>query len=87
EKTIAIVEVKAKPNLHDVRQHLKRMHIARRYYERHGNTDKELIGAVAGAIFPDNIKKFTIETGFYVITQSGDTVKIDVPKGFEPRKF
>ncbi|MDR1483520.1 MAG: hypothetical protein LBT09_01710, partial [Planctomycetaceae bacterium] len=38
-KTIAIVEVKAKPTTHDIKRHIKRMQIVRRYYERHGNTD------------------------------------------------
>jgi hypothetical protein len=63
------------------------MQIVRRYYERHGNTDKELIGAVAGAVFPEKVKMLTLETGFFVITQTGDTVKIDVPKNFKPRIF
>ncbi|MDR2115348.1 MAG: hypothetical protein LBP87_03095, partial [Planctomycetaceae bacterium] len=87
EKTIAAVEVKSKPNLHDVRGHLKRMHITRRYLERVGNGNKKLIGAIAGAIFTDDVKKFTLENGFYVITQSGDTVKIEVPENFKPREF
>jgi hypothetical protein len=86
-ETIAIVEVKSKPTKHDVRKHLKRMHIVRGYYQRHGNTDKKLIGAVAGAIFSDEVKELTLETGFYVIAQTGDTVKIEVPKNFEPRIF
>ncbi|MDR1480662.1 MAG: hypothetical protein LBJ00_17175 [Planctomycetaceae bacterium] len=86
-KTIAIVEVKARPTKSDVRQHLKRMQIVRRDNERRGTSNKELIGAIAGAVFPINVKNFAIETGFYVITQSGDTVKIDVPKDFKPRIF
>ncbi|MDR1483431.1 MAG: OmpH family outer membrane protein, partial [Planctomycetaceae bacterium] len=87
-KTVTVVEVKAKPTKHDIRRHFKRMQIVRRWYcEQYVNTNKEFIGAVAGAIFPDHVKQFAIETGFYVIAQTGDTVKIDVPKNFKPRIF
>jgi hypothetical protein len=87
-KTVAVVEVKSKPNRHDIRRHIKRMQIVRNWFcERYGDSNKEFIGAVAGAVFPDSVKQFTIETGFYVITQTGDTVKIDVPENFKPRIF
>ncbi|MDR2440875.1 MAG: hypothetical protein LBE12_16055 [Planctomycetaceae bacterium] len=87
EKTIALVEIKSKPNMRDVKDHLERMSIARRFFERRGNADKELIGVVAGAVFPNFVKQFAIESGFYVLTQTGDTVKIDVPENFKPRIF
>jgi predicted AAA+ superfamily ATPase len=87
EKTIAIIEVKSKPTMQDIKKHLKRMSIVRKHYDQIGKAHKVLIGAVAGAVFPDKVKKFTIETGFYVITQSGDTVKIDVPENFKPKIF
>jgi chromosome segregation ATPase len=87
-KTVAVVEVKAKPTKHDIRRHLKRMQIVRRWYcEQYPNIDKDFIGAVAGAVFPEHVKQFAIENGFYVITQTGDTVKIDVPEDFKPRIF
>jgi hypothetical protein len=86
-ETIAIVEVKSKPDRKDIERHLERMAIVRSFFDSHRHDSKDLIGAVAGAIFSDNVKKFTIETGFYAITQSGDTLKIDVPKGFKPRIF
>jgi hypothetical protein len=63
------------------------MQIVRQNVEQHGDAHKSLIGAIAGAIFPSNVKQFAIETGFYVITQSGDTVKIEVPEDFKPRIF
>jgi hypothetical protein len=45
------------------------------------------VGAVAGAIIPKEVKPFAIKNGFYVVEQAGDTVKIDVPEGFVPRKW
>jgi predicted AAA+ superfamily ATPase len=87
EKTIAIIEIKSSPTTDDIEKHLKRMQIVRRDFERSRDTPKELIGAVAGAIFPDNIKRLAIKNGFYVITQTDDTVKIDVPENFKPKIF
>ncbi|MDR0336643.1 MAG: hypothetical protein LBI18_06090 [Planctomycetaceae bacterium] len=87
DKTIALVEIKSKPNMRDIKEHLERMQTVRRNLEQSGKTSKELIGAIAGAIFPDFVKKFAIDSGFYVITQTGDTVKIDVPENFKPRIF
>ncbi|MDR2755246.1 MAG: hypothetical protein LBC20_06015, partial [Planctomycetaceae bacterium] len=87
EKTIAVIEVKTRPTVHDVKRQLKQMEIVRRYYERHWNTCKTIIGAIAGAVFPVAAKDAAINAGFYVITQSGDTVKIEVPPNFKPREF
>ncbi|MDR2115325.1 MAG: hypothetical protein LBP87_02980 [Planctomycetaceae bacterium] len=89
--TIAIVEVKSKPTINDIEKHVERMEKIRRHLQQQPalsyKNDKELIGAVAGAIFLDEVKSFTIASGFYVITQSGDTVKIEIPEGFKPRIF
>ncbi|MDR1053513.1 MAG: hypothetical protein LBL39_05005 [Planctomycetaceae bacterium] len=86
-KSIVVIEIKAKPNKRDIERHLERMAIARRYFERRGDSNKDLIGAIAGAVFPYYVKKYAIESGFYAITQSGDTMKIDFPEGFKPRIF
>ena len=45
------------------------------------------MGAIAGAIFGSEEKKATIEAGLYVIEQTGDTMRINVPDGFVPRKW
>ncbi|MDR2438525.1 MAG: hypothetical protein LBE12_04005 [Planctomycetaceae bacterium] len=85
---IMIIEIKSKPQIQHIRELIRKMEIIRQYYEQQpDSSNKKLIAALAGAIFPENVKKFTIKAGFYVITQSGDTLKIDVPKDFEPRIF
>jgi len=33
------------------------------------------------------VKRLTFEAGLYVIEQSGDTMKVDVPEGFVPREW
>jgi predicted AAA+ superfamily ATPase len=80
------VEVKAKPNMEDVIEQINRLRVLRQYFKKH-NKEKRVIGALAGAIFADNVKKRFITRGLYPIVQSGDTITIDVPKNFKPRLF
>ncbi|MDR0336134.1 MAG: hypothetical protein LBI18_03490 [Planctomycetaceae bacterium] len=87
EKMVAVVEIKVKPTVHDVKRHLKRMDIVRRYYEQTQNTHKVFIGGIAGAVFPNTAKEAAIKAGFYVFSQSGDTITINVPSNFQPREF
>jgi hypothetical protein len=78
------VEVKSYPRVEDVKDHIKRMEILRKYADERDDKRK-LLGAVAGAIVRDSVRKYALAEGFYVIEQSGDTVKIDAPQGFTPR--
>ncbi|MDR0610045.1 MAG: DUF3782 domain-containing protein [Planctomycetaceae bacterium] len=87
EKTIAAVEIKVKPTVHDVKRHLKRMETVRQHFERLRDPRKIFIGGIAGAVFPNAAKDAAIKAGFYVFTQCGDTITIDVPNGFKPREF
>jgi hypothetical protein len=86
-ETIAAVEVKVKPTLADITEHIKRLKIFREHREKNQEKPKVIIGAIAGAVFSQHVKEMAIKAGIYVITQSGDTVKIDVPNHFVPRKF
>jgi len=84
--TIMAVEVKTKPVVKDVEHHIRRLEILRDH--RHGINDmRKVKGAIAGAIFGTTEKKATIEAGLYVLEQSGDTMKIDVPDDFVPREW
>jgi chromosome segregation ATPase len=87
EKTIALIEVKSKPDIQDIEKHLERIQIARRHFDQRGDADKGLIGAIAGLVFPDDVGKFAIESGLYVIVPNGNTVKIEVPENFKPKIF
>jgi hypothetical protein len=84
--TALAVEVKTQLTGADVKEHLKRMEKLRRYADEHGDRRK-LLGAVAGAIASDDIKTFAVRSGFFVLEQSGDTVRISVPEGFRPREW
>ena len=80
------VEVKATPAVKDVEHHIKRLEILSDHY-RKKNEYRKVQGAIAGAIFGKTEKEATLEAGFYVIEQSGDTMKIEVPAGFTPREW
>ena len=80
------IEVKAKTAHKDVERHKERMAALRRWADK--NKDKrKFYGAMAGAIMTPAVKKYAQKAGFYTIVQSGDTVKIDVPEGFNPKKW
>ncbi|MDR2175391.1 MAG: hypothetical protein LBO82_05580 [Synergistaceae bacterium] len=85
ESSVA-VEVKSKPSERDVKDHVRRLEILRRHKDRTGDKRK-IYGALAGAIMPPSVKAAALKAGFYVVTQTGDTVKIDIPEGFTPKTW
>ena len=80
------VEIKATVKMKHIEEHTKRLEILRDY-RRKWNDSRKVEGAIAGAIFGTEEKKSAIEAGFYVIKQSGDTMKIEVPDDFVPRRW
>ncbi|MDR2704589.1 MAG: hypothetical protein LBC02_02305 [Planctomycetaceae bacterium] len=87
DTTIAVVEIKAKPDEEDVKDHVQRIEKLRQNRKEFNEPSKIIIGAIAGAVFPEKIKTVAIKAGFYVLVQSGDTMKFDVPKNFKPKEF
>jgi hypothetical protein len=49
------------------------------YADLHGDQRKYL-GAVAGVVFSESEKAYTLKQGLYVIEPSGETFKITEPK-------
>jgi hypothetical protein len=84
--TVIAVEVKAKPVQKDVDDHIGRMEILRRRADTRHDTRK-FQGAIAGAIMNDSVREYAHTMGFYVIEQTGDTVKITIPEGFIAREW
>jgi hypothetical protein len=78
------VEVKSRLRKEYVDDHIRRMEILRSYLDER-NDPRKLLGAVAGAIVPPDLRNYVLKKGFYLIEQSGDTVKIAAPRGFKPR--
>jgi hypothetical protein len=80
------VEIKSKPSERDVKDHVQRLEIFRRHKDTIGDKRK-IYGALAGAIMSDSVKNIILNAGLYAITQTGDTVKIDIPEGFTPKAW
>jgi hypothetical protein len=80
------VEIKSKLLEKDVDAHVRRLEILRRWADKYRDSRK-IRGAVAGAIVARGVRQYALRAGFYVIVQTGDTVKIDIPKGFIPRDW
>ena len=83
---VIAVEVKSRPNDEDVNDHVQRMEILRRHADE--KQDKRRYqGAIAGAVMSEAVQRYILKKGFYVIEQTGDTVRINVPQGFKAREW
>jgi hypothetical protein len=83
---VIAVEVKAKLVQADIAEHLERMEILRRAADSRQDKRKYR-GALAGAIVSEAVRNRVLKTGFYLIEQTGDTVKISIPPDFKPREW
>lgn len=80
------VEVKSKPKPKDIEHHERRLKILREHRNKKNDTRK-IYGAVACAIWTAAEKQATIDAGFYVLEQTGDTMQMAIPDGFVPREW
>jgi hypothetical protein len=82
---VMIVEVKSKPSMKDITDHVERMRKVRHHADLHDDKRKYL-GAVAGMVINKNTKEFIHKNGFYVIEPSGETFTIIPPDG-KPKEW
>ena len=64
----------------------RRMEVLRRSANRRGDARKYQ-GAIAGAVMSQSVRNYVLKNGFYVIEQSGNSVKLTIPEGFVPREW
>jgi hypothetical protein len=80
-------EIKTDLTTEDVDDHLERIKKIRQYMDRHSDK-RTIVGAVAGAIVPDNVRAYAQKKGLYVMVPSGKAVAVaDMPPGFTPSKW
>ena len=84
--TVIVVEVKATPVQRDVDDHVGRMEILRRRADTK-NDKRKYQGAIAGAVMQNEVRNYAHKTGFYVLEQTGDTMRINIPEGFKAREW
>jgi hypothetical protein len=83
---IIAVEVKASPKEKHIERHISRLEVLKEHRNKLGDMRK-ILGAIAGAVFPAALKETALDAGFYVLEQSGDTMKMDIPDDFVPREW
>jgi len=76
----------AVPHVYPCEHHVNRLKIFRKHRNKHRDARK-IRGAIASAVWPPQIKKEAIEAGFYILEQSSDTMKLEMPKGFVPGEW
>ncbi|MDR1286717.1 MAG: hypothetical protein LBK08_12875, partial [Treponema sp.] len=71
----------------DVDDHIKRIGKVREQLDKRGDTRK-LVGAVAAMVASEDVRKYALKKGLYVLVQSGDTVVLaEPPEGFKVREW
>ena len=81
---IVAVEVKTKVAIKDIDYAIRQLEVLREYKP---NDNRKILGAIAGVVFNENEKRAAIEAGFYILVQSGDTMKMEIPDSFVPREW
>ncbi|MEO5355110.1 MAG: hypothetical protein H7835_18135 [Magnetococcus sp. XQGC-1] len=82
---VVLVEVKSKLTVDDVRAHLTRMAEFKEFFAEYA--DKRAVGAVAGMVVEENVSRFAISQGLFVIEQAGDTLRMANDEAFVPREW
>ncbi|MBF0099026.1 MAG: DUF3782 domain-containing protein [Magnetococcales bacterium] len=72
--SIALVEVKSKLAVDDVRAHLGKMSEFKEFFPEHAG--KRAFAAVAAMVIEENVCRFAIHSGLFVIEQVGDTLRM-----------
>ncbi|MDR2181726.1 MAG: hypothetical protein LBN92_03495 [Treponema sp.] len=84
---VMAVEIKSKPGIDNIDDHVERMEKLRVYADLH-NDKRIYLGAVAGVVFSEAEKTYALKKGFYVVEPAGDTFNIIEPKGdYRPREW
>ncbi|MEO5347341.1 MAG: hypothetical protein H7834_13345 [Magnetococcus sp. YQC-9] len=82
---VALVEVKSKLTIDDVREHLERLAGFKDFFPRYA--DCRTYGAVATMVIEENVSRFAINQGLFVIEQTGDTLRMANDADFVPKSW
>lgn len=82
---LVATECKSRLGIEDIDQHIERLRKIRRMFPQWAN--HRIYGAVATMVLDQGVSNYAQEKGLFVITQSGDAVKIVNPQDFTPKEF
>ena len=83
EEYVVAIEVKSTLKVEDVNEHIEDLRRLREFFPRF--KEQKLIGAVAGIVIEEEADKYAYRRGLFVITQTGEMVKILNDEKFRPR--
>jgi hypothetical protein len=83
ETEVVLVEVKSKLTQRDVDEHLQRLNKFKRLMPRYQNM--KAFGAVAAMVVSEEVANYAYSKGLFVLTQSGDDMKIINNPEFKPQ--
>ncbi|MEO5339133.1 MAG: hypothetical protein H7837_01250 [Magnetococcus sp. MYC-9] len=81
--SVVVVEVKSKLTADDVRDHLEKMSHFKEFLPMYAN--KKAVGAVAAMVIEENVCRFAINSGLFVIEQAGETLRMANDEQFQPK--
>jgi len=84
-KEVYIVEVKSRLKEEHIQEMLRDLKCFPRFFPEHG--DKALYGIIAAVNVSDQMKKRVLDNGLYLAVIRDDTFNLEVPEGFQPRRF
>jgi hypothetical protein len=83
--SVIFIEIKTKLQEKHIDEHIERI---KNVQQSNIFKGKKIIGAVAGAVIPDNVKAYALKQGLYVIEQTGDTIRIETQDNkFKPKQW
>ena len=84
---VLLVEVKAQLKIGSINYHIKQLGVISKLLAKGGDTYK-VIGAVAGGTVPENVLKYALRKGLYVLVLNGENVELaELPENFKPREW
>ncbi|MDR1786906.1 MAG: hypothetical protein LBR16_00420, partial [Treponema sp.] len=76
---VMALEVKTNLCPIDVTEHLQRMDVLRTYADSRGDK-RQFLGAIAVALASKGVRELALSSGFYLLEQQGDNVRITAPE-------
>ncbi|MBF0614241.1 MAG: hypothetical protein G8237_10630 [Magnetococcales bacterium] len=81
--SLGLVEVKSKLTVSDVQEFMEDLSLFKEFFPRYA--DMRVIGAVAAMVVEENVLRFAMHQGLFVIVQAGENVRIANDPAFVPR--
>jgi len=85
EANVVAIEVKSTLKVEDVDEHIERLRRFREFFPHF--KDRKVMGAVAGIAIEERSDRYAYRRGFFVIGQTGETVKILNDEAFTPKTW